>query len=279
VKVPGKDGKAKRETLDLDKHVEIIERSIKESPALKLLILDPLNAYFGTKADSFKAADVRRVLTPFAELAQRCKITILGVMHPPKIAASKAGSSVNRISGASAIGQIARSIWEIVDDAEDADWKEEGRLSPQRLFVCGKANLLPAAPKGLKFQIEASYVPSDDDPAGPPCQVSRVNFMGETEMAANEAWAALDKSLRDDEKDDRALLRSAAKSLIVSELQKQENHTMDWGDLQLIAQNAGFSRPTIFRAKKELNLHTERSGIYSRVRLPEGFAEFPLRDF
>jgi hypothetical protein len=74
------------ETADivLDKEgMEAIEKMVEMTNA-KLLIIDPIVAYFGSKADMNRANDVRPIMKGLAALARRKKIAILVVRHNRK---------------------------------------------------------------------------------------------------------------------------------------------------------------------------------------------------
>jgi putative DNA primase/helicase len=62
--------------------LETLRQKIKSMGDVKLVIIDPISAYFGIgKIDSFRTTDVRAVLTPLATLAAEMKVAIVGVMH------------------------------------------------------------------------------------------------------------------------------------------------------------------------------------------------------
>ena len=66
-----------------------LEMAISEIDDLKLIIIDPVLAFFGqydTRNDSY----VRNVLTPLKKLASKYNIAVIGVMHLNKGSSSKA---------------------------------------------------------------------------------------------------------------------------------------------------------------------------------------------
>jgi hypothetical protein len=143
----------------LDKDAAALRTWLKHRPDTKLIIVDPLNAYFGEKADSYKAADVRNVLRHFTPIAAEFGAAILAIMHPTK---KNEGNVVNWISGSAAVGQVARSVWALLDDPEDANWQEEGRQSPRLCWVWAKGNTGKSAPTGMRLEIQGySYMRSD----------------------------------------------------------------------------------------------------------------------
>ena len=143
----------------LDKDAAALRTWLKHRPDTKLIIVDPLNAYFGEKADSYKAADVRNVLRHFTPIAAEFGAAILAIMHPTK---KNEGNVVNWISGSAAVGQVARSVWALLDDPEDANWQEEGRQSPRLCWVWAKGNTGKSAPTGMRLEIQGyNYMRSD----------------------------------------------------------------------------------------------------------------------
>ena len=69
---------------------------------------------------------------------------------------------VNWISGSAAVGQVARSVWALLDDPEDANWQEEGRQSPRLCWVWAKGNTGKSAPTGMRLEIQGyNYMRSD----------------------------------------------------------------------------------------------------------------------
>ena len=126
---------------DVDRDIPILEEAIKRTEGVVLIIIDPITAYLGTKVDSHKNPDVRRVLSPLAKLAEKYGVTILGVSHLNKDVTKKA---VYRTQGSLAFMASARSAWVITRDPNDQS---------RRLFLPVKTNL-SIDPSGLAFRIE-----------------------------------------------------------------------------------------------------------------------------
>lgn len=86
---------------------------LKECPDTVLLIIDPVASFFGLgKADTNKGSDVRAVLLPLCKLAEEFSVTLVGVMHLNK---SGDQTPIHRIAGASAFGEVARTVWLITE--------------------------------------------------------------------------------------------------------------------------------------------------------------------
>jgi AAA domain len=85
----------------LSRDLEVLEEAIKRTKAV-LVILDPLTAILGHNIDASRDQDVREVLTPLAQLAERTDCAVLIIRHLNK------GASQNVLyRGAGSIGIIA----------------------------------------------------------------------------------------------------------------------------------------------------------------------------
>ena len=125
------------ECFDLSKHIPQLEQVLQQTPDAKLLIVDPIAAYFG-HTDSHVNTAVRRVLAPLADLADRYKIAVVAVNHLNKGTSSNA---IHRAMGSIGFVGAARSVWLVCEDPEDGD---------RRLFLPAKSNL-SSRKTGLAF--------------------------------------------------------------------------------------------------------------------------------
>ena len=115
-----------------------LEQFLKDNPELRLIIIDPLAAYLGDKIDSHSNTQVRAVLGPLSELAERYRVALLGITHLAKSEAK----AINRVIGSIAFVAAARSCWLVAADSEDED---------KRLFLPVKNNL--ARCSGLSYSV------------------------------------------------------------------------------------------------------------------------------
>jgi putative DNA primase/helicase len=126
------------------------------------------------KADSHKNSEVRGVLEPLSEMAERMRVAFLSVTHFSKSGANNATKALHRFVGSIAFTGAPRAAFAVIEDAE-----HEGR----RLFLHAKNNLA-RPPQGLAFRLEQCIV-ADDIPA------SRIVWDTEpVSITANEALAA-----------------------------------------------------------------------------------------
>jgi putative DNA primase/helicase len=133
VRIAGRDC-----SFNLDRDLPALEQAIRATGAL-LVTVDPLSAYLGAR-DSFKDSDIRGLLTPLAEMADRCHVAVVGVLHLTKGAQRRL---LLRAQGNIAFVAQARTVLAVGEDPE-----APGR----RLLVSIKNNLGPAAP-ALAFRL------------------------------------------------------------------------------------------------------------------------------
>lgn len=128
--------------------IRTLERELDKNPDIKMVVLDPLTAFLGTKIDYFKDPDVRLKLIPLKELAQERKIAILGVVHFNK---KEDSDLITRIGGSMAFAGVARSVLGVSYDNRETD--EDNR--DIRLLSSLKMNL-DRKPDTLAFKINSN---------------------------------------------------------------------------------------------------------------------------
>jgi putative DNA primase/helicase len=162
-----------RRALNLQHDLDLLESKIADIGNVALVAVDPVSSYLG-KTDSHKNSEVRGLLEPLSEMAQRTRVAILSVTHFSKAGANSTTKALHRFIGSIAFAGAPRAAFAVIDDAE-----HEGR----RLFLHAKNNLA-RAPQGLAFRLEQCLV-------GDGIVASRI--LWETEpvaITANEALAA-----------------------------------------------------------------------------------------
>jgi putative DNA primase/helicase len=213
-----------------------LEWALTETGA-RLLIVDPLVAYLGEGTDSHRDADVRRVLRPLAEMAERLGVAVLVVMH-----FKKGGETdlLYRLSGSVGFGNAARSVLAVARDPgspEDPD---------ARVLVHLKSNYGRTRP-GLRFRLE---------PVGRG-EYARVAWGGEDPALTPEAAFPAGRPGPDADKRDLAAdwLQDALADGPVAV-----------AELQAGAREAGHSWRTVKRAKAELGVVAEPVREGSAIR-------------
>jgi hypothetical protein len=138
-RIPVKRGSKKSRLLDLSEDLDLLERSIKQWSDLRLIVIDPLQAYIG-KSDINRANEMFTILDPITELAEKYNLNILCPVHMNK---SQQQAVQYRIPGSIAIAAVPRMSWLIAKDKDDAELRH---------FVPLKHNPIKK-PEGLSFRI------------------------------------------------------------------------------------------------------------------------------
>jgi putative DNA primase/helicase len=162
-----------RRALNLQHDLDLLESKIAEIGNVVLVVVDPVSSYLG-KTDSHKNSEVRGVLEPLSEMAERTRVAILSVTHFSKAGPNNTTKALHRFIGSIAFTGAPRAAFAVIEDAE---------LDGRRLFLHAKNNLAPA-PQGLAFRLEQCLV-------GDGIVASRILLDGEpVAITANEALAA-----------------------------------------------------------------------------------------
>src|SRR5262249_1076492 len=162
-----------RRALSLQYDLGLLEKEIARIGDVVLLVIDPVSSYLG-KTDSHKNSEVRGVLEPLSEMAERTRVAILSITHFSKAGSSGTAKALHRFIGSVAFIGAPRAAFAVIDDAE-----HDGR----RLFLHAKNNLA-RPPQGLAFRLEQCLV-------GDGIVASRIVWDAEpVAMTANEALAA-----------------------------------------------------------------------------------------
>jgi putative DNA primase/helicase len=164
---------------DLEKIGGMIDRERDRGRNVKLVIVDPISAYVGgrTKGDSFKNAEMRALLTPLSEWAEKQQVAIIGITHFNK---SGSGRALYRVTDSLAFTAAARTAW--LTGAEQSDGEPTGR----KLFMNGKSNIGPN-PGNLAYKIEGVDVDLGDSRGR--VQMPVIKWQGIVAVTADEALA------------------------------------------------------------------------------------------
>jgi AAA domain/Toprim-like len=166
------DGKGRR-SFNLQADLYELERAIAEIGDVRLIVIDPISSYMG-KTDSHKNTDVRGVLEPIGEMAERMRVAVLSVTHFSKANSGTATRALHKFMGSVAFVAAARAAFVVLEDPNDGE---------RRLFLHAKNNLAEA-PQGLAFRLEQSIV-------GERIVTSKVGWEPEpVTITANEVLAA-----------------------------------------------------------------------------------------
>jgi hypothetical protein len=140
------DGKGRR-SFNLQADLYELEKTIAEIGDVRLIVIDPISSYMG-KTDSHKNTDVRGVLEPIGEMAERMRVAVLSVTHFSKASGGTVTKALNKFMGSVAFVAAARAAFVVLEDPHDGE---------RRLLLHAKNNLAEA-PQGLAFRLEQSIV-------------------------------------------------------------------------------------------------------------------------
>jgi len=133
--------------LSLSDHLFQIEEAIIEYRA-DLVILDPILAFMGKKADTHKSSDVRAVLAPIGSVAERTGCAFLAVLHLNK--RSTEGSSIYRLMASLDFAAAARAVFIVGKNPDDPD---------QRVFAAVKIPVVCLLPRLADFLSTLAMTP------------------------------------------------------------------------------------------------------------------------
>jgi putative DNA primase/helicase len=228
--IKGTHAAGKRQTFNLASDVELLERAATEIGNVRLIVVDPISAYFGN-AGAGSNSSIRAILEPFGEFAERMGIAVCSVTHFTK---SKGGAALNRVLGSIAITGAARAAYMVGKDPKDDN---------RRVLISLKNNLAPeAAP--IAYRLASVMV-------GNGVAASRVEWdSADATMTAGDVLAAADgggdRSARDEA---AALLQELLAGGPVLQ-----------ADIKSECDAAGLSWATVKRAKKAAGVIASREG-------------------
>lgn len=208
-----------------------LEARIRKMNDVRLLVIDPISAYMGM-ADSYKNAEVRGLMVPLQQLAQKYGVAVLLISHLTK---SQSSSALMRVQGSVALPAVARAVWGITKDPDDPD---------RRLFVAIKNNL-GKDNTALAYKIESCVIPSDDEE---PIETSYVMWENEHVAIGEEAF-----SEGADEHHDKIDAKMFLKSMLAT-------GPVPSAEVQRDAVGAGYSMSMLHRMKRSLGIQVRKFG-------------------
>jgi putative DNA primase/helicase len=164
-----------RRAFNLQSDLALLEQEVRRIGDVTLIIIDPVSSYMG-KTDSHKNAEVRGVLEPIGEFAERMRVAVLSVTHFSKAGASTSTKALHRFIGSIAFVGAPRIALAVIEDTEN----------DRRLLLHAKNNLAPP-PLGLAYRIKEKLV-------GEPGRLVTASYvvwdLDHVTVTANEALAA-----------------------------------------------------------------------------------------
>jgi len=152
------------------------------------LVIDPIGAFLADTTDTHRDASVRRALAPLAAMADRLDLVVIVVAHLTK---DESARLINRVSGAGAFVNAARSVLAFARDPSDPDG-EQGR---ERVLVHVASNWGRYAPT-LAFAVGSRQIEVDD---GSTADVGYLLAKGETDVGVDDLQRGPDENGTDAE--------------------------------------------------------------------------------
>lgn len=211
-------------------HIPHLERAILRQEKTKLVIIDPITHYVGSKVDDNKTSQLRAMLGPLKDMASRRKVAVVVVSHLNKGTGTNA---LHRVVGSTAYTALARANWLIVRDPNEPK---------RRLFLDAGTNLAED-PTGLAYRIVDGRLDWESHPV---------------ELNASEALAAESKQ----EKDKDRPFKIGGVEQAAAWLQTILASVTEVSSAELFSQGEakGFSRDHLYRAKAKLGVKAVKTG-------------------
>ena len=219
------------EPFQLDYDVASLRMRAEQLGDVRLIIIDPPNAYISGKSDTYRDSDVRRLLSPLQSLANDTGALILLVAHLNK---RSDASAQQKFNGSTAWVAVSRVAYIVTED------EEEG----VRYMVPVKNNIGDDR-LGFTYDIHEKILNSENGEI----KTSHIKWLDKTDRRADEILGKKKKN--------QTTVIDHAREFIQEELFKGPK---DSNEIFEKARNAGFSDSTINRAKKTLKIESTKEG-------------------
>jgi hypothetical protein len=206
----------------LPEDLGVLAATVKEQ-AIRLVILDPFFAYLGEGLDTSRDHDMRRVLFALGQLAAQADCAIVLVRHLNKGNSSKA---VYRGGGSIGITAAARTVLLVAADPYDNE---------TRVVAVAKSNV-SARHRSLSYRLEQGD------------KGLTIQWRGETDWTAD---ALLETRVSEEDRSAKAEACEFLATLL-------EDGPVAYDDVVTQAQQLGLSLATLKRAKKAMDLKSEK---------------------
>ena len=113
------EGGKGQHTFNLQTDLDLLEDEIKKFGDVDLVAIDPISSYFGKGPDSHKNVDVRGVLEPVSEMAERLRVAVLSITHFSKPGTGTASKALHKFIGSIAFVAAPRIAFVVMEDPED----------------------------------------------------------------------------------------------------------------------------------------------------------------
>jgi RecA-family ATPase len=264
-----KDGNGET-LLTLPDHVPLLEAKIEElrdsGRTVGMLVIDPIGAFLSSETDSHRDASVRRALAPVAQMAERLDLAVVVVAHLTKDAST---AVLNRVNGAGAFVNAARSVMALARDPDDPD----GEDGPERVLVHLRGNWGRPVPS-LSARVEEEEITLED---GTFTTIGHLRITGESEVSVedlqgrrgdasgDEIEEAILAALKDGERPGREVKAQVKREMECSDAKVKRAASRLVKRGELIQEPCGFPKTTLWRLGDPQSAH---SGLNTRPSEP-----------
>lgn len=222
------DGKPSDILFSLE-NIAALEAALQAIPDCRLVIVDPIGSFIGGRTDAHRDNEVRAILAPVAQLAEKYGPAVLIVAHRRKAGGTLADDLA---LGSKAFTGIARVVWHLTRDRQNR---------ARRLFLTGKNNLA-AEGDGLAFTICG-------DPPALAWEPDPVSFSADDQLAEENG---------EDRPGPEPKARNAAADWLQALLDKGE---VPAATVEAEAKAAGLNIRTVRRAADDMGVIREKNAF------------------
>lgn len=141
---------------------------------IRMLVVDPIMATLGSGVDIHRNNEVREAIQPFVNMAQKMHGLVIGLAHYRK---SGAASGVAALTGSSAFGEVARSVFGFM----------KGGMSPEEPRVMSQSkNSAGAEDLALQYALELTPITYPD---GISAEMTRFKILGDSDVTVEDLMA------------------------------------------------------------------------------------------
>jgi putative DNA primase/helicase len=128
----------------IDRDLPALQAALKAHPDVRLVIIDPLANHLGD-ANLNREQEVRRVLTPLANVARDYNVAVIVITHFNK---AMSVDTAHKVGGAVAVIGVVRVAWAFVKNPENSE---------ERMMLNMKANISNGA-RGMSYTVESKEI-------------------------------------------------------------------------------------------------------------------------
>lgn len=241
---PDDDNFKEERMATLESDLDAIRERILAFPDIKLVFVDPLSNYLGSK-DLMKEQEIRRVLSPVRRLAEELDVTFLFNAHFNK---QQGKSAIHKVIGAVGNIGICRIGWSFVKSPKDPENLKEMLLMKENL---GKSPGIVFTTESVDVEIEGEMAPQ-----------ARIKYIGASETSIENVLAEAENT---EGKRESAAIR-LIKTMVLKGQEVRSDLIIEKGE------ENGIRYSALDRARRALNLDTRKKKDGWYWRWPDGTA-------